>query len=476
MQRSICRLTALVLGVLALGACSEINAAEKQRNVVLIVADDLGLQAGCYGDRVARTPGIDGLAAEGTRFSRAYCTTASCSASRSVLLTGKYNHATGMYGLAHGYHHFSAFDRVRSLPVMLSEAGYRTCSVGKFHVTPDSAFRFDEFHNEGTQGNRNPVRMARNAREWIQQQDDRPFFLYFCTSDPHRAGTRDPFANKRDNPQAYPGVTSTAFDPQQMVVPPWLPDTPASRRDLAEFYESIARMDQGVGALVDCLKETGHWDDTLVIFLSDNGPPFPGAKTTLFEPGVNLPLIIRNPDQRKHGVVCDARVTWADITPTILDFCNAAPQHRDAGAAFHGRSFLPALEQEHPDGWDELFLSHTFHEVTMYYPMRAVIGGRYKYIVNFANELPFPFASDLYASATWQDALVRNDRLYGKRETSAYLNRPRHELYDLENDPDEIHNLADDPQHKKTLDDLQSRLRAWQERTGDPWVLKWERE
>ena len=109
---------------------------------------------------------------------------------------------------------------------MLSEAGYRTCSIGKYHVTPEATFRFDEFHNEGIQGNRNPVRMARNARDWISRKDDRPFFLYFCTSDPHCAGTKDPFANKQTDPQAYPGVTPIAYDPKQIVVPPGCPTRP----------------------------------------------------------------------------------------------------------------------------------------------------------------------------------------------------------------------------------------------------------
>lgn len=103
------------------------------KNVVVIVADDLGWQLGCYGDKQAMTPNIDKLAAEGVRFTRAYCTTASCSASRSVLMTGLFNHATGHFGHAHADNHFSTYDSVRTLPVMMTEAGYRTCSIGKYH-------------------------------------------------------------------------------------------------------------------------------------------------------------------------------------------------------------------------------------------------------------------------------------------------------------------------------------------------------
>ena len=146
-------------------------------------------------------------------------------------------------------------------------------------------------------------------------------------------------------------------------------------------------------------------------------------------------------------------------------------------AKLHGRSFLPILDQEKPAGWDEVYASHTFHEVTMYYPMRAVRSGRYKLIWNIAHPLPFPFASDLWGSATWQDSLKRGDDfVYGKRTIKNFVQRPQFELYDLEADPDEIHNLAGDPQHHDVLAELQKKLRDFQKRTGDPWELKWERE
>ncbi|HEY5315312.1 MAG TPA: heparan N-sulfatase, partial [Pirellulales bacterium] len=126
-----------------------------------------------------------------------------------------------------------------------------------------------------------------------------------------------------------------------------------------------------------------------------------------------------------------------------------------------------------PDGWDEIYASHTFHEVTTYYPMRAIISGRYKYIFNVAHQLPYPFASDLYDSPTWQGVLKRGDSMYGQRSVQAYIQRPRHELYDLQSDPGELKNLAADPQHADLLKKLQTKVRDWQTRTGDPWVSKW---
>jgi N-sulfoglucosamine sulfohydrolase len=259
-----------------------------------------------------------------------------------------------------------------------------------------------------------------------------------------------------------------------VIVPRFLPDTPTCRAELAQYYESVSRVDTGVGRLIDILKQAGRYDDTLIIYISDNGIPFPGAKTTVYEPGLRLPCIVRNPEESKRGVTNEAFVSWVDIAPTILDFAGvkAAPRAKP-----HGRSFLPILGEKTPEGWDEMYASHTFHEVTMYYPMRVVRDGQFKLIWNVAHALPFPFASDLWGSATWQDAFRRGEGfLYGKRTINSYLHRPQFELYDLKSDPDEVHNLAGDPMHGQTLAALQEKLRAFQRRTGDPWELKWERE
>ncbi len=485
----------VVLG-LSLFVIGSANAEEtSQKNVVVIVADDLGLEAGCYGNKVIQTPNIDRLAAQSVRFTKAHCTTASCSASRSVLMSGLQNHAIGHYGHAHGDNHFSTYESVQSLPVILAEGGYRTCSIGKYHLAPEYVYHFEDYRNEGAQGNRNAVRMAENAKAWIEEDDKRPFFLYWCSADPHRGGGPDGFANHNEDPNYYPGVTQVKYRPEDVIVPPWLNDTSTTRRELAEYYQSISRLDQGVGKLMDALEETGHADDTLVMFLSDNGPPWPGAKTNLYQSGMNLPLIVRNPFDKKQGITNDAVVMWTDIAPTVLDFCGVKPkpgppvrpgentgERKTAGGGravpyqFHGRSFLKVLEEEHPQGWDENYASHTFHEITMYYPMRSVISGDYKYIFNIAHPLPYPFASDLQKCPTWQEVLSTQAENYGKRTVYQYLYRERHELYNLKDDPDEIDNLATNPKYADKLKELQEKVKAFQKRTGDPWALKWNYE
>jgi len=471
-----------------------------RKNVIVFVCDDLGFQLGCYGDKVAKTPNIDRIAAMGTRFTRAACTSASCSASRSVLMTGLHNHATGHYGHAHDFHHFSTFSSVKSLPVMLEEAGYRTCSIGKYHLAPEKVYHFGAYRNEGIPGGaRNPVRMVENGIAWMKEDDEKPFFLYIATADPHRAGGGADFANPTpDKPNPYPGCESVRFRPEDMVPPPWLPNSPEVKQELAEYYQAINRVDQGIGKLLGYLQESGRAKDTLVLFLSDNGPPFPGAKTTLYQPGMNLPLIVQSPTTKTPGGTCDAMVSWVDVVPTVLDFCGVTPAPAppirrgpdDGGPEggnpkrlakpvppeFHGRSFLSVLDTPHPEGWDEMYASHTFHEITMYYPMRVAIDGNWKLIFNVAHQLPYPFATDIYASPTWQGVLQRNEKMFAGRTVESFLQRPRFELYDLEADPWETNNLATSAAHAATLKRLQEKLQAWEKKSSDPWESKWRYE
>ena len=174
----------------------------------------------------------------------------------------------------------------------------------------------------------------------------------------------------------------------------------------------------------------------------------------------------------EKGITCNALINYADLAPTIMDFAEALPKKNE----FQGRSFKSVLERQNPWGWDVTYASHTFHEITMYYPMRVVRERRFKLIWNIAHGLDYPFASDLWAASTWQATIERGEKYYGKRTVDAYIHRPKFELYDLKNDPHEIENLADSPNHKGTLARLQSKLKAFQKRTNDPWIVKWEYE
>jgi N-sulfoglucosamine sulfohydrolase len=468
-------------------------AAAGRPNIILFVTDDMSPDAGCYGNPVIQTPAIDALAKDGIRLTNAFCTTASCSASRSVILTGMHNHANAHYGHAHAYHHFSSYPKIQSLPVRLTAAGYRTVRIGKYHVEPEAVYKFDQVL-PGPE--RNPVQMAENCRELIATKSDQPFFLYFCTADPHRGGgevTNDPlrpnaFGNR---PGGYPGVRTITYDPKDVIVPPFLPNAPTCRAELAQYYQSISRVDQGVAKLVEILKEAGQYDNTLIVFTSDHGIAMPGSKTTVYEPGLKVPMIYKlpgEPNPASAGRICNAMVSHVDLTLTLLDAAGALPRAaneapeptRPRGAnalVLQGRSYWNILKEEDPTGWDEVNASHTFHEITMYYPMRVIRTRQYKLIWNLASPLPFPFASDLWEAPTWQAVYKQGpNSLYGKRTVKNYIHRPAFELYDLQKDPDEVHNLADDPTYAQLLEEMKQKLKAFQKATNDPWVLKWDYE
>ena len=459
------RSLSLALCALVLSAPAASAADAPHRNVLLLVADDLGMQVGCYGDKAAKTPNLDALAKSGTRFTHGFASVASCSASRATLLTGLPTHACGQFGHAHAPHNQHTFRTVQSLPKLLGKAGYRTGVVGKLHVQPKEVYPFDVEITQGLGGNRDVAAMARAARKFMAESGDRPFFLLVGFSDPHRA------AKGFGNEKSFPGVPATRFDPKELPVPYHLPDRPEVRQELAEFYQSVSRMDHGVGLVLEALRETKNADNTLVIFVSDNGIPFPGAKTTLYDAGVHLPFIVREPGQKKTGVVNTALVSFTDVAPTALDWAGLKPP-----AAMPGRSLQPILTQEKPSGWDEVYASHQFHEITMYYPVRMVRTRTHKYLLNIAHPLEYPSASDLWASPTWQGILKRGDKMMGERSVAAFLHRPREELYDLTADPHELKNLAADPKSKEVLGQLRGKLKAWQERTNDPWLVKYQHE
>jgi N-sulfoglucosamine sulfohydrolase len=480
-----------------------LHAAEK--NIVFYIADDLGTTLGCYGNDVIKTPHIDALAADGTVFTNAYATTASCSASRSVIMTGLHNHANGHYGHAHDTGHFSCYPNTISLalPQVIKRAGYRTALIGKHHVAPANIFQYDL--QLGPKG-RNSVATVEQARDFITTPSDQPFLLYIGQIDPHRSNDEIDLPHRPNafgnlpNYQSHPGIRETIYSPQDVIVPPFLPDTPATRAELAQYYQSVTRLDAGLGRLVEILKENNLYDKTLIVVTSDHGMAFPGAKTTVSEPGLRVPFIVRNPYNSKRGIRNSALISHTDITPSLLDFAGGLDHEKNAPkdpldptaywnshglaksenrgpkfTSYHGHSWLGILDKEDDPTRDLIFASHTFHEVQMYYPMRVVRDQKYKLIWNIAWQLPFPFSTDLWSSATWQAQFKKGpDAPFGLKSVHEYLQRPEFELYDLEYDPDESKNLAEDPDHQETLKALKQKLKTFQETHRDPWVLKWE--
>jgi N-sulfoglucosamine sulfohydrolase len=436
---------------------------QRPRNILLIIADDQGYDLSCCGGRV-KTPVLDSLAANGTLFTQGYATVSSCSSSRATLYTGLYSHTNGMYGLAHDVHNFSLLDDVKTLPWMLKQAEFRTALVGKKHVKPDALLPYDAWLAPEQPGIRDVAFMAHEAGKWIRAQNDAPFFLTVGYSDPHRDSVN--FGNTRD----WPEVKREIYSPSNVLIPTHLPDLPGVREDLAQYYESVSRLDSGVGLLLRELRDSGHDGDTLVIYLSDNGRPFPGAKDNLYEPGLHLPLIIRSPEQRKRGVRNGALVSWIDVAPTILDWTGEAPPENYRYAPLPGRSLLPLLEETNPPGFDRVFATHSFHEINQYYPMRSMRTRQYSYFLNLEPSLAVPVAGDVQLSPSWKAITGTPGAKLGKRTLEAFLHRPSEELYELRTDPDEVVNLAGDPARAAVLAGLRIQLRDWRAATHDPWL------
>jgi N-sulfoglucosamine sulfohydrolase len=446
-----------VLGSALLSTRRVRAASAKRRNVLLLIADDQGLDLGCYGTGIT-TPRIDALARRGTRFTQAFAAVSSCSPSRSVIYTGLYSHSNGMYGLAHDVHNQSLLDGIDTLPQLMKRAGYATALVGKKHVRPDSAFVYDAELAPERSGIRDVAFMADEALRFVRGVD-RPFFVTVAYSDPHRAPVN--YGNDR----AWPRVEPVQYDPARVPLPSHLPDLPEVRRDLAEYYQSVSRLDTGVGLLLDGLRDAGYGEDTLIIYLSDNGRPFPGAKTNLYDPGLHLPLIVQAPGA-VGDAVNDAMVSFIDIAPTILDWAGVPSPER----ALPGRSLLPLLGKSGASGWDHIFASHDFHEINQYYPMRSVRTRTHSYIINLAHPLDYPIAGDVDGSPSWKAISARPDIRLGRRTQAAYLKRPAEELYDLKADPDELINLATEPRAAATLAKLREQLFEFRRETRDPWL------
>ena len=253
-----------------------------------------------------------------------------------------------------------------------------------------------------------------------------------------------------------------------MIVPRYLPDQAEVREGLAGYYQEISRLDYGVGEVMKVLQESGKAEDTLVIFTSDHGSSEPGAMGNHYEAGIQVPFIVRHPQGIGKGTTNSALVTLADITPTILDWTKVAPPKYP----LHGRSVLPVLSHKDAAGWDEVMLTHVAHEVTMYYPMRTIRNHRYKLIWNLNWRSEYPLPIDTLSRATWREAIHRGDTKIGPRPIQAFLFRDQIELYDLQNDPDEINNLAASDSHKEIRRELSSKLVSWLEQTDDEWLFR----
>uniref|UniRef100_A0A8D8M3X3 N-sulphoglucosamine sulphohydrolase n=1 Tax=Cacopsylla melanoneura TaxID=428564 RepID=A0A8D8M3X3_9HEMI len=478
------KLLLIITLILNIHNFSDAKILDKTKNVLLIIADDAGRQ-----NAYCQTPFLDVLAKKSLVFNRAFCSASSCSPSRSAILTGQPSHQNGMYGLHHDVHHFNSFDSVKTLPKILKDSRIRTGIIGKKHVGPDNVYPFDFAYTEENhsilQVGRNITYMKLLVREFLTQQDKtQPFFLYVAPHDPHRCHTNpeygafcEKFGNGEPGMGRIPDWTPIIYQPDELPLPYNVPDTVNARIDVAAQYTSMSRLDQGIGLILEELKSFGFEDNTLVLYSSDNGISFPGGRTNLYDSGLGEPLMISSPEHKSRwNQVTNTLTSLLDLAPTLIDWFQLANVTNISGneiPIYTGQSLLPLLDKEIVNFTEAIYASQTHHEVTMYYPMRAVRTKRYKLIHNLNYKMPFPIDQDLFVSPTFQDLLNRTKsgaQVPWYKTLKQYYNRPEWELFDLKYDPMELNNIAGKDEYNSTLSDLKDMLHKWQKKTNDPWI------
>ncbi len=429
-------------------------------NVLLITSEDNGPQLGCYGNDSVDTPNLDALAAQGVRFENAFVTQASCSPSRSSILTGLYPHQNGQIGLA--THRYRMYREFASIPSVLKNAGYRTGIIGKLHVKPKSAFDF-EFERIGlnpkTFSERDVGRFAALAGGFFEASPE-PFFLMVNYPDAHHPFIRQQYG--------LPKKPLEAEDVKPLEFVGY--DTVGLRGVTANYYNCIKRLDAGIGMLLDKLKKSGKAENTLVIYVGDHGPDMPRAKTTVYEAALKVPLVIRLPGEAETGTVRNELVSTVDIMPTVLE---AAGIETIQGLA--GNSLMPLLKGRQTNWRKYICAENHAHSALIYFPQRSISDGRYKLIVNLLAGRVNPSVSCQWRPVKEFDFGGQIPGKVDDKVRKAYQRfrkPPARELYDLRKDPCEFENLAGDEKYNEILERLLHELRKWQQQTHDPLADK----
>lgn len=407
-------------------------------NVILVIAHDLGRRLGCYEVPGLETPAIDRLAREGVVFTQAFAAAPLCSPSRGSIMTGAYPHVHGLMGLVN--RGWDMPDRCTTLPQAFAQGGYDTLLFGFQHEKRDVA-RMGYHEHRAPQGPHRArgvsAELACFLRERAATPTERPFFAVMGTFEVHR-----PFKQEGYVPD----------DPARVSVPAYLPDTPETREDLADLHGLVAELDRAVGRVHAVLLETGLADNTLLIVTTDHGIAFPGAKSTLYDPGIETALVFWSPLLRERGRRCRALVSNVDLMPTLLDFAGLR-----VPATVQGHSFLPLLYGRDVSHRQRIFAEKTWHDA--YDPKRCVREEGFKLIWNPKPGPRLVLPLDIAESIT-----VRSAAMKPLLEETV----PEWELYDLARDPLERNNLAGDPAYAQTLQRLQEELQTWMHDTHDP--------
>jgi len=418
-------------------------------NIIVMIADNLGWRdLGCYGEDDVSTPNIDEMAEEGVKFTNAFVTAPSCSPSRASMISGQSPHSVNVLGLTHLYPHYQMPLAVDTMPECLKKAGYATAINGKWHVSP---YRPVSWYGYQKHLGMFAIKEADKARKFISENRDRPFFLEMNFMQTHRPAFPNISYAYEQHPE-YP------VDPEKIDVPDYwgLPDWPEIRKDVAAYYSQAAFMDQVIGDVMAHLEKEGLSENTLVIFVSDNGPMYPGGIGFCYDFGIGTPLIMRWPAGLDQGREVAGLCSTIDIMPTALSAAGVSVPDE-----VQGMSLLDAGRGSPGATHDAIFAEMTYH--VRYTPMRAIRTQDYKYILNLNDE---PVGLDMCKDFDWAVRAAKRPDVPGLDP------RPPEELFDLRQDPTEKNNLADKPGLADVKEEFKSRLAKWRAETNDPLLLE----
>ncbi|MCU0914803.1 MAG: sulfatase-like hydrolase/transferase [Planctomycetes bacterium] len=406
-------------------------------NILWLISEDTSPDLACYGHPLVKTPNLDKLASEGARYTHAFTTAPVCSASRSAFMTGMYQTSIGAH---HHRSHRSDGHVLRPPLAVITEffrrAGYYTCnSAGLSYKRPGK-----------TDWNFTPNARAFDGTDWSQRASGQPFFAQINFSHTHRAFVRD---------------KKSPIDPAKVELPPSYPDHPIARRDWADYLESIQLLDTEIGVALQWLEKEGMARNTMVMYFGDNGQCHVRGKQWLYEGGIHIPMIIRWPDHIQPGTVVDDLVSTIDFAPTFLSAAGITPPEHLQGHTFLGpekktRQYLLAARDRCDETADRI---------------RCVRSQRYKYIRNYYPDRPYTqfnaYKKEAYPVLTLMQVLHGQGKLTPEQAQFMAPTRPAEELYDLQNDPHELHNLADERQSRSILREHSRELDQWIKATGD---------
>lgn len=423
-------------------------------NILWLVAEDISPFLASYGDSTARTPNLDRLAKEGVRYSNVFDVSGVCAPSRSCLITGMYPTSIGTNNMRTlnafptiGIPKYSVVlpPQVKMFSELMRKAGYYCTNNNKQDyqfVAPRSGW--DE---------------SSNKAHWRNGPKDKPFFAVFNFNVTHESQIWE----KKDDP--------LLVDPAKVPLPPYFPESPVIRKDVARMYSNIMEMDKQVGDVLKQLEDDGLLEKTIVVWYSDNGGPLPRSKREIYDTGLHVPMIIRFPDKKNANTVQDQLISFVDFAPSTLALARVpVPAYMQGQISFginkplNNRKYIYAARDRMDSEYDMV---------------RTARDNRYKFIKNFQPEKPY-MQNILYRKdmALMQELLKfeAEGKLNGVQQLWFRKSKPQEEFYDTLNDPYELNNLISDPSQKSKISELRIALENWIKSTGDKGFIpekKW---